>query len=245
MTRVARWTAILAAGTLLVLASLVAQAQQSDTVKGIERYREALADGNPAELWEARGAELWKAKRGPKQASLEGCDSEGPAWSGAYAALPRYFADADRVMDLETRLVHCMTTLQGLSGADATRQVFGDGAKRSDIEALVAHVTSESKGVTMAVPLDHPKEKEAYAVGERIFFFRGGPHDFSCASCHGDDGKRIRLQDLPNHRPERAARHRVVARVPCAGGCARSSGVSLTTSGNSASSASPRRPRSR
>ena len=22
--------------------------------------------------------------------------------------------------------------------------------------------------------------------------------DFSCASCHGEDGKRIRLQDLPN-----------------------------------------------
>ena len=30
------------------------------------------------------------------------------------------------------------------------------------------------------------------------FFFRGGPYDFSCASCHGEDGKRIRLQDLPN-----------------------------------------------
>ena len=30
------------------------------------------------------------------------------------------------------------------------------------------------------------------------FFYRGGTHDFSCASCHGEDGKRIRLQDLPN-----------------------------------------------
>ena len=36
-----------------------------------------------------------------------------------------------------------------------------------------------------------------YELGKRIFFFRGGPHDFSCASCHGEDGKRIRLQDLP------------------------------------------------
>jgi sulfur-oxidizing protein SoxA len=27
---------------------------------------------------------------------------------------------------------------------------------------------------------------------------RGGTHDFACASCHGEDGKRIRLQDLPN-----------------------------------------------
>ena len=36
-----------------------------------------------------------------------------------------------------------------------------------------------------------------YAIGERAFFYRGGPHDFSCASCHGEEGKRIRLQDLP------------------------------------------------
>jgi sulfur-oxidizing protein SoxA len=31
-----------------------------------------------------------------------------------------------------------------------------------------------------------------------MFYFRGGPHDFACMTCHGDDNKRIRLQDLPN-----------------------------------------------
>ena len=36
--------------------------------KEIERYRELLQDGNPSELFEARGAEHWKAKRGPKNA---------------------------------------------------------------------------------------------------------------------------------------------------------------------------------
>ena len=34
-------------------------------------------------------------------------------------------------------------------------------------------------------------------AGKRIFFMRGGTHDFSCASCHGEEGKRIRLQGLP------------------------------------------------
>ena len=43
-----------------------------------------------------------------------------------------------------------------------------------------------------------PKEIEAYRVGEKIFYYRGGTHDFACATCHGDEGKRIRLQDLPN-----------------------------------------------
>ena len=37
-----------------------------------------------------------------------------------------------------------------------------------------------------------------YETGKRLFFTRGGTHDFSCASCHGADDKRIRLQDLPN-----------------------------------------------
>ena len=31
-----------------------------------------------------------------------------------------------------------------------------------------------------------------------MFYFRGGTHDFACATCHGEDAKRIRLQDLPN-----------------------------------------------
>jgi sulfur-oxidizing protein SoxA len=50
----------------------------------------------------------------------------------------------------------------------------------------------------MIVSLANPKELEAYREGEKIFYFRGGPHDFACATCHGEDGKRIRLQDLPN-----------------------------------------------
>jgi sulfur-oxidizing protein SoxA len=200
MKRISWWTAAVAAGGLLALVALPARSQQSDAVKEIERYREALAEGNPAELWEARGEDLWKARRGPRQTSLEGCDlGKGPGVvKGAYAALPRYFADVDRVLDLETRLVHCMVTLQGFSAAEATRQTFGDGAKRSDIEALVAYITAASRGVVMDVPTSHPREREAFALGERIFFFRGGSHDFSCASCHSEPGKRIRLQDLPN-----------------------------------------------
>ena len=50
-----------------VLAPLTAAAQSgADTIKEIERYRAALVDGNPAELWEARGEDLWKKKAGPK-----------------------------------------------------------------------------------------------------------------------------------------------------------------------------------
>ena len=188
--------ALAAAGIACAVPLALAQTAADE----IEKYRQALQDGNPAELWEARGEGLWKAPAGPKNVSLERCDlGKGPGVvKGAYAELPRYFADADGVMDLESRLVYCRVTQQGMSDADAKRGPFGSPERKSDLEALVAYITSESRGVKMDVKLDHPKMREAYAVGEKIFYFRGGPHDFACATCHGEDGKRIRLQDLPN-----------------------------------------------
>lgn len=173
---------------------------QTSTVDEIAKYRAALQDGNPAELWEVRGEALWKEPRGPRNVSLERCDLGLGAGvvKGAYAHLPRYFADADRVQDLESRLVYCMVTLQGIPEADAKKAPFGGPDNKSTIEALAAWIASESRGVKMDVSLSNPKEREAYALGERIFYYRGGTHDFACATCHGEDGKRIRLQDLPN-----------------------------------------------
>src|SRR5437763_16999979 len=31
-----------------------------------------------------------------------------------------------------------------------------------------------------------------------MFAYRRGPHVVGCVTCHADEGKRIRLQDLPN-----------------------------------------------
>ena len=39
-----------------------------------DAYREMLADGNPAELYEMEGEELWRTARGSKNATLEQCD---------------------------------------------------------------------------------------------------------------------------------------------------------------------------
>ena len=190
-------------GALAALAALIAAGAlaQTSAVDEIAKYRAALQDGNPAELWEVRGEGLWRKARGPKQVSFERCDlGLGPGVvKGAYAQMPRYFADADRVMDLETRLVYCMVAQQGYTEADAKKSPYGSGSeRRADMEALVAYVTSESRGIKMNVALSHPKEREAFELGGKMFVFRGGTHDFSCLTCHGEDGKRIRLQDLPN-----------------------------------------------
>jgi sulfur-oxidizing protein SoxA len=191
----------MALGAAALAASIASSAQQQrSAVEEIERYRAALGDGNPAELWEARGEALWKQKRGPKNASLEKCDiGLGPGVvKGAYTVLPKYFPDTDKVEDLESRLVSCMVTLQGFTPEQAKKDPYGGPGKKVPMDALVAYITSESRGMKMNVAATHPKEKEAYEVGKKIFFFRGGPHDFSCATCHGADNQRIRLQDLPN-----------------------------------------------
>jgi sulfur-oxidizing protein SoxA len=173
---------------------------QRSAVEEIERYRAALGDGNPAELWEARGEAIWKERRGPKNASLERCDlGLGPGVvKGAYTVLPKYFADSDKVEYLESRLVTWMVTLQGFTREEAKKDPFGDPGKKVPMDALVAYVTGQSRGMKMNVAASHPREIEAYEVGKKIFFFRGGTHDFACASCHGSDNLRIRLQDLPN-----------------------------------------------
>ena len=199
------------AGVLVAMLPCLSSAQQ-DTQKEIERYRQMLQESNPAELYEARGEELWKTRRGPKNAPLERCDlGLGPGVvKGAYVRLPRYFADTDRVQDAESRLVTCMVTLQGFTPEEARRSPFsGTGApmivtdpfsgvgQRSVMTDLVAWIASESRDMTITAPMSHPKERLAYQAGERLFYYRAGPYDFGCVTCHGEEGKRIRLQNLP------------------------------------------------
>jgi len=187
------------AAAVAAFAACAAHAQDN-TAEEIAKYRQMLAEGNPAELWEAAGEELWKKPAGPKNASLEQCDlGKGPGVvKGAYAELPRFFADTGKVMDLEQRLAYCRVTLQGLTREEAMRNPFSAQGKPSDIERLVSYITGESRGIKMNVQLNHAEEKRVYALGQKMFFYRGGAYDFACATCHAVDGQRIRLQDLPN-----------------------------------------------
>jgi sulfur-oxidizing protein SoxA len=172
---------------------------QKSAVQSIEEYRAMLQDGNPADLYEAKGEDLWKQKRGPKVVSLETCDLGKGAGvvKGAFTELPRYFADTQRVQDLESRLLTCMETLQGFDAAEIAKTGFDKGEQKT-LTALATWISAESKGLKFNLPQAHAQERTFYEVGKRLFFQRGGPHDFACASCHAQDGTRIRLQDLPN-----------------------------------------------
>lgn len=194
---------VLAAVAAVTMLPGVAFAQNADTEKGIEKYRQMLKEdpwSNPGLLDVDRGEALWNTPRGPKNVSLAQCDlGKGPGKvEGAFAELPRYFADADRVMDVETRLLWCMEKIQGFDPAELTKNPHPAGGQPvKELGAIATYVANKSSGMKYAAKMEHPKEKETLAMGEVLFNRRQGPHDFACASCHAEQGKRIRLQELP------------------------------------------------
>lgn len=196
-----RFALLAAAITIAGIAGVMAQ-PQDESEREIERYRAMINDpmANPGYLAVDRGEVLWSQARGTRNVSLETCDlGEGPGkLEGAYAKLPRYFQDADRVMDIEQRLLWCMDKIQGLDTADVIRRRFSGPGRASDMEDLVAFIANKSNGMRIEPQTSHPREREMVAMGEAMFFRRAGAMDFSCATCHAEPGKRIRLQGLPD-----------------------------------------------
>jgi L-cysteine S-thiosulfotransferase len=155
---------------------------------------------NPAYDLIDEGAKLFKKAGGPKNASLEQCDfGKGPGvLEGAYVEMPRYFADTGKVMDIETRLVHCMKTLQGLDDNDpAIKKRHGSETAMMKLQTYIA---SKSNGMPWNPPMKHPLEKAMRDAGEVMFYRRSGTMDFSCATCHTNSGARIRASVLPNYK---------------------------------------------
>lgn len=200
MTRSICASALVAATVFLLGVANVLNAASSEDE--IRRYREMIDDpmANPAFLNVDRGESLWTSPRGTKNVSLETCDLGKGAGvlEGAYAELPRYFSDTDKVMDLEQRLLWCMETVQGLDTREIVSRKFGAPGATSDMEDLVAYIANKSSGMTFHIPLDDAQEREAYAIGEELFYRRSSLLDFSCATCHSADGARIRTTQLPN-----------------------------------------------
>ncbi len=174
-----------------------------------EKFREVLEEDNPAELFEARGEEIWKNGKGPNGTTMAQCDlGLGPGIvKGAYVQMPRWFADVDKVMDAERRVVHCMVKYLGYKEEDIRKQPFSNVNRTPDHVSVITYVAAQSRNMRIAAPQKHPKEREAYRIGREIFAYRAGPFDFSCTTCHGSDGMRIRTQDLPNlSKPDQAIR---------------------------------------
>src|ERR1041385_2345881 len=165
---------------------------QDETEKAVEKYRQMVRQdpwSNPGLLDADRGEALWTTAAGPNKTTLEKCDLGKGAGvvDGAFAELPRFFADAGKVMDLETRLMWCMEKLQGFKHADLVKKPYPAGGQPvKDLGAIATYVASKSNGMTFAAKLDQPQEQAAVALGEAVFYRRQGPHYFGCPPCHND-----------------------------------------------------------
>ena len=151
---------------------------QKTSIEAIEEYREMLQDGNPADLFEAKGEDLWKKKRGPKNASLEGCDlGLGPGVvKGAFVELPRWFADTGKVQDLESRLLTCMSALQGIDPKVIIDGQWGKG-ERANTTALATWIAAQSKGMAFHLP-QGPRKNVIQPIGagvDQLAEVFGGP----------------------------------------------------------------------
>ena len=143
-----------------------------------DQYRDLMGDDNPAIFVIDEGEEFWYQSQGPSGATLEACDLGLGAGvtRGAYAQFPRYFADTDRVMDIETRLIHCMETLQGRDRTVTAAKPYSlRGDFGTELEALVTWLAAESEGVVIAPEQGHPKERAMYAWARRFSFIERGP----------------------------------------------------------------------
>jgi len=193
----------LAAGLASWGAIPVTAQTEEETQRGLERFRQMLREdpwSNPALLDADRGEMLWATPAGPNSVSLEDCDlGLGPGVvDGAFAQMPRFFEDAGRVMDVETRILWCMQELQGIDVADYVKKPHPSGGQPvKTVGAIATFIANRSEGTPFEPRLDDETGLAMVAMGDTLFNRRSGPFDFSCATCHAASGQRIRLQELP------------------------------------------------
>ena len=202
-SRVTAFSALVVAAGLASVPAPVPAQTEAEIQRGVERYREMLREdpwSNPGLLDADRGEMLWSTAAGPNDVTLEECDlGLGPGVvDGAFAQLPRYFEDAGRVMDAETRVMWCMETLQGRNMAEfLVRPHPGGGQPVKELGAIATWIAHMSAGEPYAPAMDSAELLEMVELGETLFQMRSGPFDFSCETCHAQAGQRIRLQELP------------------------------------------------
>jgi len=79
---------------------------------------------------------------------------------GAITELPRYFADIGKVMNLDTRLIHCMVTSQGFNGVDLYKAAPSIGrGEGANLVAMTTHLSAQSKGMRFNLLQNRPEER--------------------------------------------------------------------------------------
>ena len=201
--------------------------------EGIAKYREALQDGNPAELWEARGEGLWKERARPEEGLAGEVRPRPRAWRGqgrvraVAALLPRRRPgdgprDAPRVVHGHAAGLHARPMPRRIRSARHRPQVRHRGAGRLR-HVRVARHQDERRDARIR------RNRRRIRLGEKMFYFRGG-----LARLRVRDLSRRGRQAHPAAGPAQPDRARRARRRPTRRGpriayrrasCARSSGA--------------------
>ena len=105
--------------------------------------------------------------------------------------------DGDRVLDLEQRLLWCMEKSRPSIRRTSFRASSVDPA-RPRIWRISSPTLPISRAVCRSRRRSRTRKRKRCTRSARLFLRPRLRRGFSCATCHGDDGKRIRLQALPN-----------------------------------------------
>ncbi|RMH06583.1 MAG: sulfur oxidation c-type cytochrome SoxA [Aquificota bacterium] len=184
--------------TTKAFAQVEGELSPEEEIRLVQEFNRMLAEGvNPGEIWYEVG------KEAIKKYNLDKCDlGLGPGnFKGAMAQMPRYFADAGKVMDLETRVGWCLQKHAGMTPDQVQKFVktcWGkSGNCMSEYDAIIMYLTMESNGYKINVNLKDPQVKKMYEIGKKAYHSRLGPWDFNCATCHaGKKETRIRATKL-------------------------------------------------
>jgi sulfur-oxidizing protein SoxA len=144
---------------------------------------------NPAMLWVAGGAALWRAKAGASGKSCASCHGDAQAsMRGVAARYPAFDRHSQRALTLGQRINQCR---QGRQQAAPLR------AESEELLGIESYVAYQSRGM----PLDPPADARlapSVERGRQLFFERIGQLKLSCAQCHDDNwGKRLGSSTIP------------------------------------------------
>ena len=142
---------------------------------------------NPSMIFVEGAREAWDNPEGTENKSCASCHNEVETLAGVRAVYPKWNEEAGEVRTLENQINDCR---ENRMGAEPLKYAG------SDMTAMVALISSVSRGMPVNVAIDGPAQS-TWEQGKEIYYTRYGQLELSCANCHEDNyGMMIRADHL-------------------------------------------------
>ena len=153
-----------------------------------ENVRKLQADdfANPGMLWVERGRKLWGEPAGGGGKSCSACHGDAAkSMKGVAAGYPRVDPGTARLVNLEGRINLCR---------ERNQQAGLFKLESEELLGLTAYVTSQSRGMPVAVALNAQSSK-SFERGRELYYRRSGQMNLACTHCHDQNWGRQLLAE--------------------------------------------------